>query len=132
MRHAGDILMPGLAACPPGTQNQPARLTANLQPVAGATGSGTAAITIRMGRTELCYTLTVTGLTEPATAAHIHRVAGGAIVVPLSTPTTGTASGCVTVERALLQEIVRTPAAFYVNVHTASYPNGQIQGTLSR
>jgi hypothetical protein len=131
-RHNGDILMPGVAACPAGAPTQPVRLTANLQPVAGVSGSGTAAITIRMGLRQLCYTLTVTGLNSDVTDAHIHRVAGDAIVVPLSAPTTGTATGCVTVERTLLQEIVRNPAAFYVNVHTTAKPGGHVQGTLAR
>ena len=131
-RHNGDIQFPGVTPGPAGTPPQPVRLTANLQPVPGASGSGAAAITIRMGLRQLCYTLTVTGLTEPATAAHLHRVAGGAIVVPLSAPTTGTASGCTTVQKELLQEIVRTPAAFYVNVHTLAYLDGQVQGRLSR
>jgi hypothetical protein len=131
MRHAGDILFPGLTPCPPGTPNLPARLTATLQPVAGATGSGSATFNIRLGGSELCYTLTVTGLTD-VTAAHIHRLDGGAIVVPLSAPTSGTVSGCTTVQKELLQEIVRTPAAFYVNVHTLAYLDGQVQGRLSR
>lgn len=129
--HNGDMLMPGTMPCPAGTPSQPARLSATLQPVTGASGSGTAAITVRMGLNQLCATLTVNGLTN-VTAAHIHRVAGGAVVVPLTAPTTGTASGCTTVEKALLQEIVQRPAAFYVNVHTATYPDGQVQGTLSR
>ena len=135
MRHAGDILFPGVTPCPAGTPNLPGRLSANLQPVAGATGSGTARFTVRLGRNELCYMLTVTGLTN-VTAAHIHRVAGGAIVVPssgsLNLPTTGTSSGCTGVDPALLREIVQTPGAFYVNVHTQSFPNGQVQGTLSK
>lgn len=130
MGHAGDLLLPGTTPCPPGTQNQ-ARLTANLQPVTGATGSGTATFTIRLGRTELCYTLTVTGLTN-VTAAHIHSLQGGGIVVPLTAPTTGTSSGCVIVAKELLQEIVRTPAAFYANVHTATFLDGQVRGALSR
>jgi hypothetical protein len=130
-RHNGDILFPGATPCPAGTPNLPGRLSANLQPVAGATGSGTATFTIRLGRSELCYTLTVTGLTN-VEAAHIHRVSGGAIVVPLNAPTTGTSSGCTGVDPALLLEIVQTPGAFYVNVHTASFPNGQVQGTLSK
>lgn len=129
MGHAGDLMLPGANACPAGTL--PARLTATLQPVAGATGSGSATFNIHLGRSELCYTLTVTGLTD-VTAAHIHRFDGGAIVVPLSAPTTGTASGCTTAAKELLQEIVRTPAAFYVNVHTLAYPDGQVQGRLSR
>jgi hypothetical protein len=131
MGHAGDLLLPGASACPPGTQTNPAKLTANLQPVQGASGSGSAGVNIRLGASTLCHTLTVSGLTD-VTAAHIHRGSTGAIVVPLTTPTTGTSSGCDTVAKALLQEIVRNPGAFYVNVHTTTYPNGQIQGDLSR
>lgn len=131
MRHAGDLLLPGASACPSGTGQQGVKLTANLQPVQGATGSGSATVRARLGATSLCYTLTVTGLTN-VTAAHIHRVSTDAIVVPLTAPTTGTSGGCVTVDKALLREILRDPAAFYVNVHTVSFPNGQVQGRLSR
>jgi CHRD domain len=129
--HPGDMLMPGVTPCPPGTQAGQAKLTANLQPVQGATGSGSATFTIRLGQTQLCYTLTVRDLTN-VDAAHIHRGSTGAIVVPLTAPTTGTSSGCITVDKALLQEIVRSPGAFYVNVHTSTYPGGQIRGDLSR
>ena len=133
MRHTGDVLMPGVTPCPPGTQTggQGVKLSANLQPVQGAmSGSGTASLTIRVGLARLCHTLTVSGLTD-VEAAHIHLVSTKAIVVSLTTPTTGTSSGCATVERALLQQIVRNPAAYYVNVHTKTFPNGQVQGTLS-
>jgi CHRD domain len=132
MGHAGDLLLPGAPACPPGTQTNQAKLTANLQPVPGATtGSGSATVTIRLGTATLCHTLTVSGLID-VEAAHIHRGLTGAVVVPLTTPTTGTSSGCDTAAKALLQEIVRSPGAFYVNVHTKMYPNGQIRGDLSR
>lgn len=131
-RHAGDILMPGATACPSGTPTGgEVGLSATLQPVQYASGSGTASVTIRLGRNELCHTLTVTGLTD-VTEAHIHRVSTQAIVVPLSTPTSGSSNGCATVERDLLREIQTTPGAFYVNVHTATYPNGQVQGALTR
>jgi hypothetical protein len=99
--------------------------------VQGASGSGSATFTIRLGVMQVCHTLTVTGLTS-VTAAHIHRVSTGTVVLPLSTPTTGSSSGCGTFERALLREIVQTPGAFYANVHTTSYPDGQIQGKLSK
>jgi hypothetical protein len=131
MRHAGDLLLPGASACPSASSQNGVKLTADLKPVAGAAGSGSAAITVRLGPSRLCFTLTVSGLTN-VTAAHIHRVSTGAIVVPLAAPTTGTSTGCVTVDKALLREILGDPGAFYVNVHTMSLPNGQVQGTLSR
>lgn len=132
-RHTGDLLMPGVMPCPSGTAQpgQGVKLTANLQPVQGATGSGTAAITIHLGLGRLCAKLVVTGLTD-VTAAHIHRAPTGAVVVPLTAPTAGTSSGCTTVEKTVLQQIARTPATFYVNVHTATYPDGQVQGRLTR
>jgi hypothetical protein len=133
MRHTGDLLIPGVSACPAGTGKGPqgVRLTANLQPVSGATGSGSATVTIRRGQAQLCYTLTVSGLTD-VNGAHIHRNSTGAIVVPLTAPTGGTSSGCESVSKALLQEILDTPGAFYVNIHTATFPNGQIRGDLTR
>jgi hypothetical protein len=132
MGHTGDLLMPGAAACPPGTPtDQGVKLAASLQPVQGATGSGNATVTIRLGQSSLCHTLTVNGLVD-VTAAHIHRVSTQAVVVPLTTPTNRTSSGCGTALKALLQEIARSPGAFYVNVHTSTFPNGQVQGTLSR
>jgi len=134
MGHTGDLILPGAPACPAGAAKpaQGVKLTATLQPAAPATtGSGTATVTIRLGKQELCFTLTVSGLTD-VTAAHIHRVSTSAIVVPLTAPTSGTSSGCVTVEKALLQEILANPGAFYVNVHTTAFPGGQIRGNLSR
>jgi hypothetical protein len=134
MRHAGDILMPGTAACPSGTSTGgggAVRLTATLQPVAGATGSGSATVTIQVGQGQLCFTLTVTGLTD-VTAAHIHRESTGAVVVPFTAPTSGSSSGCVDVDKDLLREIQSTPGAFYVNVHTMTFPNGQVRGNLTR
>jgi hypothetical protein len=131
MAHVGDLLLPGAAACPRGTPppSQPVRLEADLQAVTGASGTGTFEVTIRLSRLELCYELRITGVAN-VTAAHIHRVSDASIVVPLTAPTTGSSEGCVTVQQPLLGEIASTPGAFYVNVHTQSHPNGQVQGTL--
>jgi hypothetical protein len=134
MRHAGDLILPGAPACPAGTGKgaQGVKLTATLQPAAPATtGSGTATVTIQLGKEQLCFTLSVSSLTG-VTAAHIHRGSTGDVVVPLTAPTSGTSSGCVTVAKALLQEILASPSAFYVNVHTMAFPNGQIRGDLTR
>jgi CHRD domain len=127
------MLIAGASACPAGTgkPSEGVKLTANLQPVSGASGSGSATVTIRLGKGELCYTLTVSGLTN-VTAAHIHRGSTSAIVVPLTAPTSGTSSGCVSVDKTLLQEILNNPRAFYVNIHTTAFPNGQIRGDLTK
>ncbi|GGI47908.1 hypothetical protein BCL57_002621 [Agromyces flavus] len=82
---------------------------------------------------ELCYTLEVSGLTEPAVAAHIHlapRGTAGDVVVPLTVePSTDfVTEACVT--DSDVPAIADDPAAYYVNVHTSTYPGGEIRGQL--
>lgn len=69
------------------------------------------------------------------TAAHIHRgtsdVAGPIVVNFAPTFVNGTASGTVTTaDTALLGEIITTPGAFYVNIHSVEFPAGAIRGQL--
>lgn len=102
-----------------------------------ADGSGEALITINLGRREVCWELSVSGVALPATAAHIHRAPEGirgGISVSLSPPgLSGTVAGCATVQDAgLLQEILVQPEEFYVNVHTAEYPAGAVRAQLGR
>ena len=97
-------------------------------------GSGTARFRVNPGQGRICYTLTVANI-EPATAAHIHRApatAAGPVVVGLAAPTGGSSEGCADVTRALAQEIIRNPGAFYVNVHNTPYPGGAVRGQLGR
>jgi CHRD domain-containing protein len=127
-----------------GAESQPrgfTRLTTTLAPVAGATGSGSATIDVRVGknRARVCYTLLATGV--DATAAHIHTstdvtlggtsFAAGSIVVPFKTPKQGSARGCTQTAAAVGQALLDNPSNFYVNVHSATFPTGQIQGTLA-
>ncbi|WP_324651125.1 CHRD domain-containing protein [Georgenia sp. H159] len=95
-------------------------------------GSGIAHVRLNPGQERICYTLDVSDI-APATAAHIH-VAGpdqpGPVVVPLDPPTSGTAAGCVTVDRELVLDIVRDPSGYYVNVHNADFPAGAVRGQL--
>jgi hypothetical protein len=130
-----------------GENNEPAGTRAvqtTLAPVSGATGSGAFHADVRLlknDKARICYTLSVTGV--EATAAHIHTVAAqdyasapdvaaNGIVVPLKTPDNGgLARGCTNVPREVAVDIRDNPAEYYVNVHSAAFPNGQVQGALT-
>jgi hypothetical protein len=116
----GDLttIMSGAAETPPGSP----------------TGTGRAVISPDAGLGQICFDITVSGITLPALAAHIHRgTAGiaGPIVVPLTAPdASGMASSCVSADPSLVQDIVANPANYYVNVHTTEFPGGALRGQL--
>ena len=98
-------------------------------------GSGTAIITVNPGQEEVCFELSVEGIDTPI-GAHIHEGAAGTagpVVVGLEPlPSTGdsSSSGCVSLDRQEIIEILRNPSNYYVNVHTGEFPNGAIRGQL--
>jgi hypothetical protein len=109
---------------------------ANEKPNPGDTdGTGTSAFQIDLDRNRLCYTLQAANIALPATAAHIHRGDGsisGPVVIPFIQPgASGTSSGCVAVDGALLREIVTNPAGFYSNIHSTEFPGGAVRAPLS-
>ena len=84
--------------------------------------------------TTVCYSLKVK-LTEPATAAHIHKApvgVAGPVVLPLNTPDAkGKSKGCIqNVDPLVVADMVANPTAYYVNVHTATFPGGATRGQL--
>jgi hypothetical protein len=99
-------------------------------------GIGTAIITLNYGQSAICWEISVSGITLPATAAHIHEAtvtAPGPVVVPLSAPdASGFSSGCATVDRAEIKDIIQHPEEYYVNVHNVDYPSGALRGQLSK
>jgi CHRD domain len=96
-------------------------------------GRGTAKIIVNPGKAQICWELNVRDI-ETATAAHIHSAPAGIagpVVLGLSAPVTNNNStGCETVARSLADAIRKSPQAFYVNVHNATYPAGAIRGQL--
>lgn len=98
-------------------------------------GTGTALVTLNHGQGEVCWDVSVSDITLPATASHIHQAPPGVrgpIVVFLSPPdATGAAVGCTSgVDRGLIRDILRNPESYYVNVHTTDFPPGAIRGQL--
>jgi len=114
-------------------------------------GSGTAMVTLNPGQREVCWEVTVAGLTAPVFASHIHQGGAGVngpIVVPFfntgfTTPSSATSfSGCEeNVDRALIKDIQDNPGGYYVNVHTSCagqpatcgpfFPGSAVRGQLT-
>jgi CHRD domain len=101
----------------------------------GGDGNGRGSFSAILDGRRLCYGVQVKNINDPV-AAHIHRggrnVAGG-IVVPLEHPDSGdpgSSSACVRISRSLAGEIAGNPGRFYVNVHTADFPDGAVRGQL--
>ena len=99
-------------------------------------GRGTSIVMLRTATNQVCWETTVSNITLPAAASHIHRGArgvAGPIVVPLTAPdANGRASGCANAEASLMREIAQNPAGFYVNVHTSDFPGGAVRGQLAQ
>jgi CHRD domain len=95
-------------------------------------GSGLARVEINDVTNTVCTDLEVRQI-GIVTAAHIHRGGpgvNGPPVVTLDAPDDNDSDDCDTVEDALVDEIRGNPGGFYVNVHTADYPDGAIRGQL--
>jgi len=112
------------------------------------TATGTATITFTPASSStaasVAYSVTVQGLTGPATVAHIHGPAGvdaaASPIVSFNVTTTSTTSGIIaagvftstghaTINMDSLAVLLRNGNA-YVNVHTAANPNGEIRGQI--
>lgn len=88
----------------------------------------------------LCIDMVAEGLDSDVAASHVHEGAAGAAgapVVDIGLPTAaagGTDSWvdvCVDVAEDLVERMVTQPDQFYVNVHSASFPDGAVRGQLA-
>lgn len=98
----------------------------------GATIEGDLVIDTESG--VITYTVSVAGNAEDVAAAHIHEAPAGTagpVVVPLDAAAVmaGT-QATATVDPALAAEIAASPADYYLNAHSASFPDGFARGQL--
>ena len=109
-----------------GTQEVPATLTS-------AVGVGT--FQLNNSGDTLCITVTVNGLSGPITGAHIHEAAAGAngpIVKDLVPFLSGSSLQATLAGSALsgLSMAKMFAGGYYINVHTAANPGGEIRGQI--
>lgn len=78
-----------------------------------------------------CYAISAFGGLAGAVSAHLHRGAGGPIVMEFNAPggAENGSDGCVNPEAGLREEIAANPSAFIADVHTAG---GSVSGPLER
>ena len=103
-------------------------------PANTSAGKGTADIDYDAASKKLTWKLTYSGLSGPATAAHFHgpaevgKNAGVAVAIPGAA--LSPAEGSATLTDAQAADLLA--GKFYVNVHTAANPGGEIRGQVTK
>ena len=95
-------------------------------------GTGMVMATLDTATKVFSYEATYKDLTGPATAAHFHGPAAPGTnagpVVPVPAPVTSPIKGTATLTDAQIADLVA--GKWYVNVHTAANPPGEIRGQV--
>ena len=103
-------------------------------PPNASTATGAADIDYDPASKKLSWKVTYSGLSGPATAAHFHgpaeagKNAGVAVAIPNAT--SSPAEGSATLTDAQAADL--TAGKYYVNVHTAANPGGEIRGQVTK
>ncbi len=98
-------------------------------------GSGIAEVSFADELTRVCWDLNDLSGLGPITGVHIHRGAAGTdgpVVMAFMSATEGGWRGCSTNTAWVQQAFNEGLSNYYVNVHTAEFPQGAIRGQLSQ
>jgi hypothetical protein len=103
-------------------------------PATTSKGTGTVDANYDAASKKLTWKLTYSGLTGPATAAHFHGPAdatkNAGVAVPIANAPSSPAEGSATLTDAQAADLLA--GKYYVNVHTAANPNGEIRGQVTK
>ena len=106
--------------------------TSEVPPVTGS-ASGTMQAKLDTQSNVLTWTITYSGLTGPATAGHFHGPAivgqSAGVALPLTGSLVSPISGSATLSATQLADVMA--GKWYINLHTAANPNGEIRGQLN-
>jgi Cu/Zn superoxide dismutase len=100
-------------------------------PATDSAGKGTAEVTVDTDTKKVSWTMSVEGLSGDATAAHAH---GPASVTESAPPVIDMSGDMMMKGGADITEAQWTEmkaGKYYINVHTAKFPDGEIRGQLA-
>lgn len=102
-------------------------------PPTASTGTGTATAMLNTATRRLSWDVTYSGLSGPARAAHIHGPAAPGKNAPVVIPFTGNLKSPIRGSKVLTPAQMSSLEAgdYYINIHTAKYPPGEIRGQLT-
>lgn len=135
---AAAVALVGLAGCQhmggsSGQQLFQASLTgAQEVPPVTTGGNGSADVRYNPSTQTLSWSVSYSGLSGPVTAAHIHGPApvgqNAGVAIPFTNVTSPTITGEAKITPQQLSQLVG--GQWYVNLHTAANPGGEIRGQL--
>ena len=126
------LTVSGASAADPDVQLMAKLDPAQEVPPKTSSGSGTFTGTYKPATHELNYTVSYSGLTGPATMAHLHGPAAvganAGVIVPF-TVTPDKITGTATLTEAQAADLMA--GKWYANIHTAANPGGEIRGQVT-
>ena len=96
-------------------------------------GTGEAQVAFDTDSKTLIWTVTYRGLTGPATMAHFHGPAAAGKAAPVVvnfTPVESPIHGSTVLTQGQIDQLMN--GLWYVNVHTAAHPPGEIRGQVEK
>ena len=97
-------------------------------------GKGTADVTLDTESRVISWTVSYTGLSGPATMGHFHGPAAVGIAagvqIPMSGDLTSPIKGSTDINDGQIGDL--RAGLWYINIHTARYPKGEIRGQLTQ
>jgi len=100
-------------------------------PPTDSAGTGSANVTVDTNTKKLSWTVTSTGLSGDAVAAHFHGpAAAGKNADPVVDISAAIAKGSAEISDKQLADL--QAGKWYVNIHTEKFPNGEIRGQVEK